>query len=249
MRFAVATAIFLANSSLHAASFEGKRQRAKALSSAGGEKIEALLKRPLGTRQQNRASQYHRNAASLKKTLQARLEPLKNRREGPLKNRREAKEEVVECDPNALDLGVLACGSDEFCMENQSSSKGGFCSSRPLEYYDDDDYDDDYDDAFDDGIGFDDDYDDAFDDDYDDFFDDDYDPCEHKDFDVNCHYEETEYGYVEVCYYYDYCYEGCIYDGVFTQIWETSRSSDYGSTISRGEEKIASVSSIGPSLG
>ena len=245
MRFTVATAV-LARSFLHAAAFtEDEQQFANKVSHAGErEKMQILLEKkpsPLGPGQQQRAMQHQRKVAALKRKAQERVKPLTNLRQ--------AKKEFTECDPNALDLGVLACGSDEFCMENQSSSKGGFCSSRPLEYYDDDDYDDDYDDAFDDGIGFDDDYDDGFDDDYDDFFDDDYDPCEHTDFDVNCHYEETEYGYVEVCYYYDYCNEGCIYDGVFTQIWETSRSSDYGSTISRGEEKIASVSSIGPSLG
>jgi len=141
MRFAVATAI-LSHSSLHAASFEGKRSLGKFFSHARGENFEALLKKkpsPLGTRQQKRTSQHQRRVAALKKKLQGKLER-------PLKNRREAKE-VVECDPNALDLGVLACGSDQFCVKNRSSSKGGVCSSRRLEdteYEDDGIYYDDY---------------------------------------------------------------------------------------------------------
>ena len=157
MRFTVATAV-LARSFLHAAAFtEDEQQFANKVSHAGErEKMQILLEKkpsPLGPGQQQRAMQHQRKVAALKRKAQERVKPLTNLRQ--------AKKEFTECDPNALDLGVLACGSDEFCMENQSSSKGGFCSSRPLEYYDDDDYDDDYDDAFDDGIGFDDDYDDG----------------------------------------------------------------------------------------
>lgn len=70
--------------------------------------------------------QYKRRVAALKKKAQDRVEPMKNQRQ--------VKKTLTECDPNALDLGVLACGSDEFCVKNQSSSQGGFCSSRRLDH-------------------------------------------------------------------------------------------------------------------
>ena len=43
-------------------------------------------------------------------------------------HQRKAKK-VGECDPYALDMGVLACGSGNYCMKSPNSSTGGICSN------------------------------------------------------------------------------------------------------------------------
>ena len=52
------------------------------------------------------------------------------KRSGPLLNRKGRKTKgVSECDPNALDMGILECGAGNYCSESRASSKGGICAS------------------------------------------------------------------------------------------------------------------------
>lgn len=74
--------------------------------------------------------------------IEARRELLKKRAERGLmvenrpllntyrenKNNDTKEQKKMECDPHALDTGILACGTGNYCKESQESSIGGICT-------------------------------------------------------------------------------------------------------------------------
>ena len=76
-------------------------------------------------KQQLQATKHNKKSVHSEDKLEPDISPIRNRH---TKN----EEEVLECDPNDLDTGILtACGSTyTYCAESHLSSTGGICKSR-----------------------------------------------------------------------------------------------------------------------